>query len=156
MQYVQNFYLNFDYVLPYLSSYFEVLELNLDIKPHSLGFCHLDLHLKNIVLDANLSAYIIDLENICITDVWRDFTFATTFYESELEMKLWHYVFHSYFHNDIPDEFWSYNFVYSIIKMLQMCMFEQQRGNADFANKISSDFYHIYGGLKDTIPIHFR
>lgn len=153
MEYV---FLNNMKQIPHLVSYLEILKQNSDIKPFKEGVCHLDLHLGNIVIGKTLAAYLIDLENIGISDIWRDFSFATTFYESNLEKTLWRSVLNYYFENNIPDDFWMHNFIYSIVKMLHMCFFEIGKGNYAFASKISNDFFRIYNDLCDPIPIHFR
>ena len=142
--------------IPHLESYLELLSKNSDITPHKIGVCHSDLHLKNIIINDNGVANLIDLENLSVSDIWRDFVYATTFYENEYEKKLWRSTLLNYFSNRIPDEFWHYNFIYSTIKMLHMCMFELKQGNDGFVKKVSNDFYRIYNELSDPVPIYFK
>ncbi len=143
--------------IPHMCSYLEFLRRNTDLKPYKEGVCHLDLHLANIVISRDMSSYLIDLENIEVSDIFRDFVFATTFYESDLEKDLWRTVLDCYFGKHIPDEFWFYNLIYSTVKMLQMCLFEiANNKDITVASKISNDFFRIYGKLHDPVPIHFK
>lgn len=91
---------------------------------------HMDVHSGNFIVDRQGNVHLIDYENLCFTDPWRDFVYAVMLHPRH-EDEFWRQVLLEYFEQQIPDEFWHVIKYYSYVQLLRMIICEHQRGNQD-------------------------
>lgn len=136
---------------PHMDSYFQMIR---NVKLQSFGFVgctHMDFHTKNIIINTNGRAMLIDCENMMISEPWRDFVYAIAFHDKD-ENLFWFSVLLEYFEYSIPKEFWIVIKFYSIIQLLRMVICNYQMKDNCAIEKISESLFITYNGLKDCIP----
>ena len=124
---------------------------NIELKNIQYGFTHMDLHLRNIVINSDYKAIFIDYDNISISDIRRDFVYAVAMHERE-ENDLWYLVLQEYFNYNISDAFWNDMYYYTIIHLFRMIEQEFKNGNLDSMNFLANSLYKNYRGLRTVIP----
>ncbi len=96
---------------------------------------HMDVHRRNFIIDSNDIVRLVDYENLCITDPWRDFVYACFFHDRE-ENLFWEAVINYYFNDNIPEEFWITMKYYCYLHLLRMIICEHQKGNYETIDRL--------------------
>lgn len=127
---------------PYREHIKEYLSRRNSLVRKVFAFVHMDVHRKNFI-KCNNKIYIVDYENISISDPWRDLVYACYFHDPN-ENEFWSTVLESYFNGLVPDEFWSIMQYYCYLHLLRMIICEFRKENTDevlrLANKICNDW----------------
>ena len=93
-----------------------------------LALTHMDVHLRNFVVDNSGKIVLIDYENLAFTDPWRDFVYAC-FFHNKSEDAFWQTVILAYFENHVPENFWTTMKYYCYMQLLRMIICEHKKGN---------------------------
>lgn len=113
---------------------------NVSLCRKNYSFTHMDVHCKNFIVDSNNNIYLIDYENLLITDPWRDFIYACFFHDKE-ETVFWETVLQCYFNNNIPEDFWLTMKYYGYMHILRMVICEHKKANYKNINELSNKWF---------------
>lgn len=140
---------------PHMDCYFQMVQ-NAKLPSKALCGCtHMDFHTRNVIIDADGNAIIIDCENMMISNPWRDFVYAVAFHDKD-EHLFWFSVLLEYFNYSIPNDFWKTIKYYCVIQLLRMIICNYQMNDYYAVDKISESLFETYSGLKDYMPIWIK
>lgn len=139
-------------IFPHMCEYFELIKKSGDMHSSHIGCVHMDFHSKNIIIDDNGKATLIDCEDLFITDPWRDFVYAVAFHNPR-ENLFWFSLILEYFNYVIPKEFWAITKYYSIIQLFRMIICNYKKENYLEIVRLSESLFITYNGLKNTFPV---
>lgn len=112
---------------------------------------HMDVHRRNFIIDSNDIVRLVDYENLCITDPWRDFVYACFFHDREEDL-FWEAVINNYFNDDIPEDFWITMKYYCYLHLLRMIICEHQKGNYENIDRLINSIWGSWNCYYDKLP----
>lgn len=132
MRFIKNNLLSFkhkDEILDYLIQ-------NIGLCRNVYAFTHMDVHIGNFI-QCDGEIYLIDYENMSITDPWRDFVYAV-FFHDPIEDAFWLWIIKRYFGDKIPENFWEIMKYYCYMQLLRMIICEYKKGSINKIEEIVS------------------
>lgn len=135
-------------ILKYLKEYSHLARDNYSLT-------HMDVHLRNFLVDKQGNYFLIDYENLAITDPWRDLTYGAIFHTEEKD-DFWYGVLYTYFEGKIPDEFWKAVRFYSYLHLLRLISCEHEKGlqeQIDYKANLIWDTFNCY---ENDVPRWFK
>jgi dTMP kinase len=127
---------------PHKREILQYLKQNKHLHRSIYALTHMDVHCGNFMTDDVGRVYLIDYENMCITDPWRDFVYAA-FFHPKSEDAFWRQVLLEYFDFQIPDDFWYIIKYYSCIQFLRMIICEHQKENQNQINFLAEKIWPV-------------
>lgn len=128
---------------PHKQEILDYVKNNSHMARDNYALAHMDVHLRNFLVDKEGNYFLIDYENLTVTDPWRDLSYAVIFHTEEKD-DFWYGTLMSYFDGNIPEEFWSTMRYYCHIHLLRLITCEHDKGlqaQIDYkANLIWNDF----------------
>ncbi len=112
---------------------------------------HMDVHCRNFIIDSNNIVHLVDYENLCITDPWRDFVYAC-FFHDRAEDTFWEAVIQNYFNNNIPENFWITMKYYCYLHLLRMVICEHQKGNYENIDRLVKSIWENWNYNNGNLP----
>lgn len=137
--------------IPHKKEILGFLKKNLSLCRKEYALTHMDLHAGNFHRDSQNAVYLIDYENIRITDPWRDFTYAVFFHEAEEDV-FWYEFLRSYFNNSIPPNFWKTMKYYCYLQALRMMICSHQRKDQRHIDNLAESIWKNYHNNDQIIP----
>ena len=116
---------------------------------------HMDVHLQNFITDSNGVIHLVDYENMCVTDPWRDFVYACFFHDKN-EDDFWWTVLTQYFDSNIPDYFWVKMKFYCYLHLLRMIICEHQNMRYEKLDQIVHSIWTNWNCDHDDLPRWLR
>jgi len=105
---------------------------------------HNDLHEGNVILTDEGRVHLIDYDNVCYGDPWRDLVYAALFHEDSRD-RFWHAVLTEYFAGKIPDDFWRECKYYVYLHAMRMIVCCDSVARQDEVERIGAS-------LRDAFP----
>lgn len=124
---------------------------NSDLCRKEFSLTHMDVHRRNFIIDSNDIVRLVDYENMCITDPWRDFVYAC-FFHDRVEDAFWEAVIQNYFNNNIPENFWITMKYYCYLHLLRMVICEHQNGNYENIDKLVNSIWKNWNCNNGNLP----
>lgn len=112
---------------------------------------HRDVHKRNLIKDSQDIIHLVDYENVCISDPWRDLVYACFFHEKE-ENKFWEMVINYYFDFNVPEDFWITMKFYCYLHLLRMILCEHQNGNYKNIERLAKSIWKNWNCYNDYLP----
>lgn len=137
--------------IPHKKEILGFLKKNRFLCRREYALTHMDLHGGNFRRDSQNTVYLIDYENVCITDPWRDFTYAVFFHDPQ-EDAFWYEFLHSYFSNGIPYHFWKTMKYYCYLQALRMMICSHQRKDQRHIDDLAQSIWNNYHNDDQIIP----
>lgn len=137
--------------IPHKKEILGFLKKNLSLCRKEYALTHMDLHAGNFHRDSQNTVYLIDYENIRITDPWRDLTYAIFFHEAEEDV-FWYEFLRSYFNNSIPSDFWKIMKYYCYLQALRMMICSHQRKDQRHIDNLAESIWNNYHNNDQIIP----
>lgn len=135
--------------VPHLSEFVKFVDGNLNkIKNTPQGYVHFDFHPGNIIKQGG-DYRIIDLETICVSELWRDLVYAAEINFPE-QHKFWLLFLLGYFDGKIPNEFFLQSKIYVIIYMLMLAKYNRN-GDMEMYFNLVNKVYEDYNSLRTDI-----
>lgn len=123
-------------------------------KEYSLA--HMDVHRRNFIIDSNDIIRLVDYENLCITDPWRDFVYACFFHDREEDL-FWEAVINNYFNNNIPEDFWITMKYYCYLHLLRMIICEHRKNNYENIDRFVKSIWKNWSlSTNETLPKWYK
>lgn len=116
---------------------------------------HMDVHLRNLLVDKQGNYFLIDYENLAFTDPWRDLTYAAIFHTEEKD-DFWYSVLNTYFEGKIPDEFWKTARFYSYLHLLGLITGEHEKGLQEQINYKANLIWETFNCYENNVPRWFE
>ena len=137
--------------IPHKKEILGFLVKNLSMCRKKYALTHMDLHGGNFRRNSQNMVYLIDYENIRITDPWRDFTYAVFFHEAQEDV-FWYEFLRSYFNNSIPSDFWKTMRYYCYLQALRMMVCSHQRKDQRHIDNLAESIWKNYHNNTQIIP----
>lgn len=112
---------------------------------------HMDVHRRNFIIDSNNIVRLVDYENLCIADPWRDFVYACFFHDREEDLFL-ESVINNYFNDGIPEDFWITMKYYCYLHLLRMVICEHQKGNYENIDSLVKSIWENWNCNDNNLP----
>lgn len=128
---------------------------NMTLCRKKYSLTHMDVHCGNFLVDTNNRVRLIDYENLCVTDPWRDFVYACFFHDKR-EDDFWDAVLYSYFNSVIPSDFWSTMQYYCYLHLLRMIICEHRREKRKTINMLAELIWNNWNCNIDSMPVWKR
>lgn len=139
-------------MLKYKNLWMELVVENSDILKRKTknSLIHLDFKPKNIIL-SNGKLFLIDFDSFSTGAPWFDF------YDKGLAVYKERQAFNKgiidgYFSNNIPNEFWMFLKILSILTMIQMSSWYINRNNKEYVFLVEEHLLKAYGDTSNNIP----
>lgn len=138
----------------YIDKAIDYLNENLSlVSEERAGIVHNDLRPENFILtDENL--YLFDFDSGMISDCYGDFTYLSVM--SEKKYRAFSYgLIRSYFGDEIPEEFWRVNLVFSIMKLLDYAIYKFDKKGTMVVQQASS-FIEAFEHYSTDVPTWWK
>lgn len=132
----------------------DYLNANLShVSEQRAGIVHNDLRPENFILtDEDL--YLFDFDSGTISDCYADFTYLSVM--SEKKYRAFSYgVISAYFDNEIPEEFWRVNLVFSIMKLLDYAIYKFNKKGTAVVQQAAS-FMETFAHYTTAVPTWWK
>jgi aminoglycoside phosphotransferase (APT) family kinase protein len=140
---------------PHKDEILEYVKQNSHLARDNYSLAHLDVHLRNFLVDKRGNYFLIDYENLAITDPWMDLSYAAIFHTEEKD-DFWYSVLMSYFDGDIPKNFWKVMRYYCHLHLLKLILGEHDKGLQEQIDYKANLIWDTFNCHEENVPLWFE